>query len=104
MPLKSLLGFCEGLSAQPLDSFSKRFVFSLVKSWLSFSVYWWFSNETISKSANEILEIKRISNEFKFFNCKMCPALRRWERFARFPRGEERGQTDVFAGYVDRVF
>ena len=39
---------------------------------VSFSVYWWFSNETISKSANEILELKRISNEFKFFNCKMC--------------------------------
>ena len=34
----------------------------------------------------------------------MCLALRRWERFARFPSGEERGQTDIFAGYVDRVF
>ena len=64
-------------------------------------MYWWFSDETISKSAKEILEIKRISNEFKFFNCKMCLALRRWERFARFPSGEERGETDVFAGYVD---
>ena len=68
---------------------------------------WWFLDETISKSANEILEIKRISNEFKFFNCKMskmCLALRRWERLARFLSGEERGETDVFAGYVDRVF
>ena len=55
----------------------------LLKGWLNFSVYWWFLDETISKSANEILEIKRISNEFKFFNCKMCLALRRWERFAR---------------------
>ena len=34
----------------------------------------------------------------------MCLALRRWERFARFPSGEERVETDVFAGYVDRVF
>ena len=43
---------------------------------VSFSVYWWFSDETISKSANKILEIKsRISNEFKFFNCKMCLVL-----------------------------
>ena len=71
MPLKSPLGFCEGLGAQPLDSFSKRFFFSsalfLVKGWLnSFSVYRWFSDETISKSANEIPEIKRISNEFNF--------------------------------------
>ena len=32
------------------------------------------------------------------------PAPHCWERFARFPSGEERVETDVFAGYVDRVF
>ena len=32
-------------------------------------------------------------------------ALRRWERFARnVPGGEERGETDVFAGYFDFHF
>ena len=34
----------------------------------------------------------------------MCLALRRWECFARFLSGQERGETDVFAGYVHRVF
>ena len=56
------------IGSSQVAPFCARIVLLVKFGFNSFSVYWWFSDETISKSANDILEIERISNEFKFFN------------------------------------